>query len=146
MSTLKERLEEVMGSMNWRNKDVERISGQSSSVVSQWLGGGSKIIKTIGKMEAADKLGAASGYSPLWIATGVGAKMEALRVSETSGGYMTPERVLGYLRDLLQRLDPSLRGPFADVLSGWALNGGSDDRAQALLILINASEKSRFNQ
>lgn len=143
MSTLKDRLEEIMRVMEWRNKDVERISGQTSSVVSQWLGGGSKIIKRIGKMEAAQKLGAASGYSALWIATGAGAKMETLCVSESTGGYMTPARVLGYLGEILQRMDPNLRGAFADVLTSWAAKGGPEDRIPALLVLIDASERSR---
>ena len=87
MSTLKDRLEEVMAAMSWRNKDVERISGQSSSVVSQWLGGGSKLIKSIGKMEAAEKLGAASGYSPLWIATGVGATGDSMTYDQFKRAY-----------------------------------------------------------
>lgn len=64
-----------MATMNWSHADVMRISRQSSSVVSQWLGKGSKEIQTIGKMEAAQALGQASGYSPLWIAKGLGQKL-----------------------------------------------------------------------
>ena len=65
-----------MQEMGWERDDLVRISGQSSSVVSQWLGKGAKIIKTIGKMEAAEKLADASGYSALWIAKGMGEKKQ----------------------------------------------------------------------
>ena len=74
-ASLAERLEEVMQAMGWLHADVMRISGQTSSVVSQWRGKGSKDIKTIGKLEAAIYLERASGYSCLWIAKGMGPKM-----------------------------------------------------------------------
>lgn len=57
--------------MGWEHADVMRVSGQSSSVVSQWLGKSSKIIKTIGKIEAAQRLSDASGYGATWIAKGI---------------------------------------------------------------------------
>lgn len=69
--TLKERLELIMARKGWEQKDLVRISGQSSSVVSQWLGKGSKEIKSIGKMEAAAALEKASGFAALWIARGI---------------------------------------------------------------------------
>ena len=74
---LKDRLEAVMEQMDWKYADLLRVSGQSSSVVSQWLGRGSKLIKTIGKMEAAEKIEQASGFAALWIAKGVGPRMAA---------------------------------------------------------------------
>lgn len=77
MSTLKERLIEVMGTKGWTHADVVRVSGESSSVVSQWLGKGSKEIKSIGKLEAALRLESESGFSALWIAKGTGAKLAA---------------------------------------------------------------------
>lgn len=67
---------EIMAAKNWEHADVVRISGQSSSVVSQWRGKASKIIKSIGKMEAAMALAEASGYEALWIAEGVGPKLQ----------------------------------------------------------------------
>lgn len=70
--TLTERLRQVMDAMRWEHADVVRISGQSSSVVSQWLGKGSKTIKSINKMDAAMKLAEASGFAALWIAKGEG--------------------------------------------------------------------------
>lgn len=72
--TLKERLEEVMQAKSWAYADLVRESGESRSVVSQWLGRSSKIIKSIGKMQAAERLEVASGFRALWIAKGAGPK------------------------------------------------------------------------
>jgi SOS-response transcriptional repressor LexA len=74
MNTLQERLQEVMSAKAWGYRDLLRVSGESSSVVSQWLGRGSKIIKSIGKMEAAERIEQNSGFSALWIARGIGSK------------------------------------------------------------------------
>lgn len=72
--TLVERLNEVMDKMQWDRAKLVAVSGQSSSVVSQWLGKGTKTIKTIGKIEAAMAIAQASGYSAVWIAKGEGPK------------------------------------------------------------------------
>lgn len=82
MQTLQERLEQLMADRGWQREDLIRISGQSQSVVSQWLGKSSKIIKTIGKLEAAQALARASCYEALWIAKGIGPK-KALQVNDT---------------------------------------------------------------
>jgi transcriptional regulator with XRE-family HTH domain len=74
---LKDRLREVMEAMAWTHRELMRVSGQSSSVVSQWLGSSTKEIKTIGKLEAAQAIERASGYSALWVAKGMGPKMAA---------------------------------------------------------------------
>jgi len=79
MATLIERLERVMAEKNWEHADLMRVSGQSSSVVSQWLGKGSKEIKTIGKHEAAEAIARESGFSALWIAKGLGPEKPATR-------------------------------------------------------------------
>lgn len=72
VSTLKQRLERIMKEKGWEHGDLVRESGQSHSVVSQWLGKGSKEIKSIGKAEAAERLSAATGYRAVWIAKGTG--------------------------------------------------------------------------
>lgn len=74
MSALEERLGEVMEAMGWAHADLMRVTGQSSSVVSQWLGKGSKPIKSIGKIEAAEAIERESGFSALWVARGIGPK------------------------------------------------------------------------
>jgi hypothetical protein len=78
--SLKQRLERILAHMNWEYADLVAASGESRSVVSQWLGRGSKTIHSIGKMEAAERLEAATGFLALWIAKGIGperADMEA---------------------------------------------------------------------
>lgn len=73
--TLQERLAEVMTAMKWGHADLVRVSKQSSSAVSQWLGKGSKTIHSIGKLEAAIYIEQASGFAALWVAKGIGPKM-----------------------------------------------------------------------
>ncbi|WP_269633166.1 hypothetical protein [Pelomonas sp. BJYL3] len=69
---LKERLEFLMSECNWGRADLKAASGETSSVVSQWLGHGSKIIKNITKLEAAVGIADKSGFNALWIARGIG--------------------------------------------------------------------------
>jgi len=75
MPTLLKRLTEIMTAMGWQHADLVRISGASQSVVSQWLGKGSKTIHSIGNMQAAENIERASGYAALWIAKGLGPKL-----------------------------------------------------------------------
>lgn len=76
MDSLKERVEELMLATGWEIGEVARVAGVSSSAVSQWLGKGSKIIKSIGSIEAAERLEHASGFRALWIAKGLVPKMK----------------------------------------------------------------------
>lgn len=148
MPSLRERLEEVMAAMQWQHADLMRASGQSSSVVSQWLGKGSKEIKSIGALEAAIYLERATGYSALWLAKGQGPKFAsgkplpaAHTAQEPAAPWENPAGTLYALRELLRRVPADMRRPFGDVLSGWAESGGQDDRTAALLALLGASEK-----
>jgi len=87
--TLSERLAEVMQAMGWKHADVLAISKESSSVVSQWLGKGSKPIKTMGSVVAAVRLARASGYAAEWIALGEGPRFERLVARENEPrGYL----------------------------------------------------------
>lgn len=120
MSTLQERLAEVMRACQWTHADLVRISGQSSSVVSQWRGKSSKIIKSIGSLDAAQRIEAASGYAALWVATGQGPKLKAqesaapYRLSRVPHSWharfdaLSPEQrdtLLGIVEDLLVRYE-----------------------------------------
>lgn len=108
--TLQERLEEVMREMSWGHADLVRVSKQSSSVVSQWLGNGSKTIHSIGKIEAAMNIAEATGYSAKWIAKGIGPKREELapeaapRAHEPPASYgaspSLPPEAAALLRDM----------------------------------------------
>lgn len=151
MLTLTERLTEMMTAMNWQQPDIIRESRQSSSVVSQWMGKGSKVIKTIGKMEAAIYLERATGFSALWLAKGIGPKL--VSVAKQPGSVNT--RNLGESPappysafDLLERFGMLLaavpspnRAAFADVLRGWAMDAGAADRIPALVALAAPLEK-----
>jgi hypothetical protein len=149
MSELKDRLIEVMDHMKWGPSDLRRVSGQSSSVISQWLGKGSKVIKTIGKIEAAHAIERASGYSAVWLANGNGPKFanppypgrDIPTVGDLAANHRTDALVLRELGRLLARVPSDMRGSFADVLAGWARSGGAEDRTEALLALLGTSQK-----
>lgn len=76
--TLEERLKEIMAAMGWDHAALVLASGESHSVVSQWLGNATKKIKSIGKTEAAERLEEKTGYAALWIAKGIGPKKATL--------------------------------------------------------------------
>lgn len=76
MSTLVERIEELMAATGWDIGEIARIAGVSSSAVSQWLGRGGKPIHSIGKMEAAVNLEQRSNFAALWLAKGKGPKLK----------------------------------------------------------------------
>ena len=75
MSTLKERIEEIQEKMGWDNQAMGNVAGVSRSAVAQWRGQGSKIIHSIGNMQAAENLERETGYAALWIAKGEGPKL-----------------------------------------------------------------------
>lgn len=145
MSTLQERLEEVMAAKGWKHADLVRVSRQSSSVVSQWLGKGSKAIKTIGKLEAALYIERESGYSALWLAKEMGPKFAprgAVSAAEPPAQYTVPARVLEQMGHILANVPPALREAVAANLSGWARDGGADHwRIPLAALLEPASAK-----
>lgn len=115
MSTLEDRLREVMAAMNWTRNDLKRVSGMSSSVVSQWMGQGSKPIHTMGKIEAATAIERASGFSAAWIAKGLGPKRApgwvATQAHEPGAPYavraVSPAEVVDRLAEILDTLQPA---------------------------------------
>lgn len=73
MSTLIERLTKVMAFKGWNSpQQLADVAGVTRSAAAQWLGQGSKIIHTIGNMQAAENLEQETGFSALWIAKGIG--------------------------------------------------------------------------
>ena len=70
VGTLQARIAELMEATDWSVGEISRITGVSSSAVSQWKDGPTKTIK----IGPATKLAVASGYSAVWIATGEGPK------------------------------------------------------------------------
>lgn len=88
--SLVERLTLVMSEKGWDRADLVRVSGQSSSVVSQWLGKGSKEIKSIGSMEAAERISVESGFRSLWIAKGTGPRYRETSPTPSGAGQPSP--------------------------------------------------------
>lgn len=74
MSTLKERIEEIQTMKGWDDSATANVAGVSRSAVAQWRGQGSKIIHSIGNMQAAENLERETGFRALWIAKGEGPK------------------------------------------------------------------------
>lgn len=99
MSTLKDRIQELMRASGMDERAMAKAAGVTPSAVYQWLGHGSKPINSIGDIEAATKLMWATGFSALWISKGKGPKYaheqsaptisSALHVSEASRIYET---------------------------------------------------------
>lgn len=150
MSTLQDRLEEVMRAMNWQHADVVRVSRQSSSVVSQWLGKGSKVIHTIGKLEAALYIERASGFSALWVAKGMLPKyaktpapvVTAVPPAEPATPYGDDD-TLDRLAILLRRVPPERRAVVAEALAGWARAGAGDRWRDMLVAALGPSRKQQ---
>jgi transcriptional regulator with XRE-family HTH domain len=130
MPTLQERLAEIMEAKKWAYPDLVRVSGESRSVVSQWLGRSSKTIKSIGKVQAAERIEAESGYAALWIAKGLGPKMlPAAEASDAAGASATPfvpsspgaRYLVLRLGELLATLDSTDKKSASGILHDLAL-------------------------
>lgn len=103
MSTLIERLKEVMAAKGWDNaQQVAEVAGVTRSAAAQWLGQGSKIIHSIGNMQAAENLEQATGFKALWIAKGTGPKHASLK-NEVERGWPLPSIDESKVRALNER-------------------------------------------
>lgn len=80
VSTLQERIAEIMAAANLTVGQIAELTGVSSSAVTQWKDGPTKTIKA----SPATKLAAKTGYSAIWISTGEGAKRLAPQHSSIS--------------------------------------------------------------
>lgn len=127
---LKARLDEVMRATGWTRADLVRVTGVSSSAVSQWFGHGTKPINKIGDIVAAVNIERASGYSAAWVAVGKGpryapgAGAPAL-ASEPAARYVTQTSVpvaaaLHTLHAALAHTTPQQRDAAARLLEAWA--------------------------
>lgn len=144
MTALSTRLEEIMAAKGWKHADLMRVSGQSSSVVSQWLGKGSKDIKSITKIDAIMGIARESGYSMLWIAEGRGPKFvnqAQLLASEAPPKPYNLDGLLDQLGVLLASVPPDRRQATAHALSGWAANGGAQVWRDMFMAAIGSSGK-----
>ena len=151
MGSLEERLREVMDAMNWGRQDLMRVTGQSSSVVSQWLGRGSKPIHTMGKIEAAVALERETGFLAAWIAKGIGPKRkpaaaeldaEEWRVAESQAPYsatpLSPQDLVAQLALLLDSLAPDQQPAAIQALAALVTAPDSAKARQAVLRALGA--------
>lgn len=141
-----------MQAKGWLYPDLVRESGESRSVVSQWLGRSSKLIKSIGKMQAAERLEVASGYCALWIAKGIGPKFLAgtVPMEADSGSNRTPPapnaeaslaqalEVMGLA--LAVEMSSERRAELAEALSAWARYAGRARYRETVAELLAPTE------
>lgn len=71
MSTLQERIAEIMAATRLSVGDIADITGVTSSAVTQWKDGPTKSLKAA----PASKLAAKTGFNAVWISTGEGTKI-----------------------------------------------------------------------
>lgn len=82
MTTLEERISDLMATTGWTVGRIAEIAGVSSSSVSQWKKGETKSIS----LEPAIRLERESGYSALWIASGKGEKLAKMPPTHQEDG------------------------------------------------------------
>jgi transcriptional regulator with XRE-family HTH domain len=147
MSTLEDRLREVMAAMGWTRNDLKRVSGMSSSVVSQWLGQGSKPIHSMGRIEAATAIERASGFSATWIAKGIGPKRAphgaATHAQEPGALYavraVSPAEVVDRLAEILDTLPLEKHGPALQAFTAL-VTAPDSAKARAAVLRVIAPE------
>ena len=81
---LKDRIREAMGELT--QAELSRKTGVTTGGVAQWLSGDVKSLKA----STAEKIGAATGYNPSWIATGKGPKKASESIEVIQGGQGVP--------------------------------------------------------
>ena len=141
MATLQERLHELMAECGFEHADLVRISGETSSVVSQWLGKTERPTKRVGRVSSAIRLSRASGFCAEWIADGIGPKKPPARLvpplvaSEPPAAY-TRTDCLADLAAALEALPPAHREAVATNLAGLARDGGAEPWMRSLRALL----------
>jgi hypothetical protein len=151
MQSLTERLSEIMTTMSWQRADLMRVSQQSTSVISQWLGHSTKPVRSIGRLEAAIYLERASGFSALWIAKGVGPKkveatwtrqpVRPLFAGESERTYLTTDQLVSALGAAIAAVPQSNRKALAENLAGWAMEGDAGPWKKIITMLLMPPEK-----
>ena len=136
-----------MSTEQWDYGALVTASGQSKSVVSQWLGRGSKVINSIGKMQAAERLEAASRFNALWIAKGEGPKLKLPTPTEMTASpaadRLSLDAALDVLGTALTHTDPTIREALAASLAGWAREGGKKHWRGMVSQLLTETEPAK---
>jgi transcriptional regulator with XRE-family HTH domain len=137
MSTLEERIAELMKSKDWTESRVAEIAGVTRSAVSQWLGKTDTPTKSI-KLKPALLLERKSGFSALWLSAGEGPKM-VITQSELS-----TRAALLYLASTLAEL-PKIKRDGVAVYIGHLIKDCEDENAvlDAIEMIESAIETKR---
>lgn len=144
--------------MGWGRGDLVRVAGVSSSVVTQWLGKGSKPIHRIGQVRAAVRLERATGYSAIWLADGdppkraPGAPLPLVGVARepapawaltASAADQDAARTVAAMGRLLAAAPPAHLEGLARLLDGWAREGGPAHYEAALVAMLDVPPEKR---
>lgn len=130
MTSLQDRMVELMTATGWKVGDIARIAGVTSAAVSQWVGNGKgKQSKSIGNVDAALRLQKASGFSWLWLAQGKGEKLASASENEPQeeSDEIDAERLasaIELLTKALMNTDEFHRGLVRHSLSQLGLDSG----------------------
>jgi hypothetical protein len=148
MKTLADRMQELMTTTGWEHADLVRISGQSSSTVSQWRGSHArnrKPVEEIRCVSAAVRLAERSNFNAVWLAEGTGPKFRELPPPSAATTFQVREPdaqeidfVLAALQRMLASVPSERRPAVAANLSGWAADGGTDNWLPAIRALLTA--------
>jgi transcriptional regulator with XRE-family HTH domain len=142
-TTFGARLQSALGASNKSRASLAKVLrstdgslGISASAIGQTINGQTNAMTAENTLRAARFL----NVSAYWLATGEGAMHDVLplhtAVAEGRAAYWTPRDVLERMAKLLGDVPPVMRPAFADILRGWAADGGAPDRVDALLALI----------
>jgi transcriptional regulator with XRE-family HTH domain len=152
-TTFGERLQLALSAANKTRANLAKVlrssdgtMGVSASAVGQTINGQSNSMTAENTMRAARFL----NVNAFWLATGEGSMREtstprgiptSLQAAEPPATYNTPRTLLAQFRELLATVPPTMRPAFGDVLGGWAFDGGTPDRTDALLALCAMPSK-----
>jgi hypothetical protein len=134
MTTLQKRLEELLAAMSWGEAELIRASGASRSAVAQWLGKGSKEIKSI-RMPYALALERETGFSAEWLAYGKLPKKAAIQpIQQQNQGAEQVAQYAAVLALLTSHPEPEkLLVAFDAIVSTLASRGDLHEQSMAAL-------------
>lgn len=126
MTTLQERIAELMQATGLTVGEMAEIAGVTSPAVSQWVSGPTKTLKTGPATKLADR----TGFRAQWIANGEGPKRETA-ANDAGAPPAAARGDLITLEQAIRAIDAALE-PL-----------GGDDRLEAANILANLAKPGR---
>lgn len=126
MTTLQDRIAKLMAETGKTVGEIANIADVSSSAVTQWKDGPTKSLKTA----PATKLAAATGFSAMWIATGVGPEKSGVAPFDANVKPAPPGmRAYPVISKVQAGLVKEIGCPY-EPGDGFALEFGEDDSSQ----------------